>query len=89
MHQLYPLSEIAELIGRNMSARQLAMADGVDSSLTSTREAVLRVDTLDTVSRVDILDKSELPTSSTTLTRCNGRRSQEVLPDLFGQILAN
>jgi hypothetical protein len=64
---------------RNMSARQLAMADSVDGCLTSTRKAVLRVDALDTVSRIYILDNSELPAGSTTLTRCDGRRSQEVL----------
>ena len=58
------------------------MANGVDSCLTSCSETELAVNTLDTVGRVDVLDKCELPAGSTTLAGGDGRGSQEVLPDL-------
>lgn len=58
------------------------MANGVDSCLASCSETELAVNTLDTVGRVDVLDKGELPAGSTTLAGGDGRGSQEVLPDL-------
>ena len=66
-----------------MSARDLAMADTVNGSLASSCKTVLGGNTLDTVSRVDVLDKSDLPASSSTLAGGNGRGGQEVLPDLL------
>jgi hypothetical protein len=65
-----------------MGTRDSAVADIIDSSLTGTLEAVLRIDTLDTVSGVDVLDKGELPACGTTLAGGDGRRGQEVFPDL-------
>lgn len=62
------------------------MADTVNGSLASSRKAVLGVNALHTVSRVDVLDKSDLPASSTTLAGGDGRGSQEVLPDLLYQL---
>ena len=57
---------------------------GLLCSLESTRETELGVDTLDTVSGVDVLDKGELPAGGTTLAGSDGRGSKEVLPDLRG-----
>jgi hypothetical protein len=59
------------------------MTDTVNGSLASSRKAVLGGNTLHTVSRVDVLDKSNLPAGSTTLARGDGRGSQEVFPDLL------
>ena len=67
---------------RHMGARKAAMTNVVDSSLAGSSKAVLAVDTLDTVSRVDVLDKSNLPAGSATLAGSDGRGSEEVLPDL-------
>ena len=60
------------------------MANIVDSSLAGSSKTVLGVDALDTVSRVDVLDKGNLPAGSTTLAGSDGRGSEEVLPDLNG-----
>ena len=56
-----------------MSARHLAVANTVNGSLASSRKSVLGGDTLHTVSRVDVLDKSDLPASSSTLAGSDGR----------------
>lgn len=58
------------------------MSNMVNGSLASSSKAVLGGNTLHTVSRVNVLDKSDLPASSTTLAGGDGRGSQEVLPDL-------
>ena len=42
----------------------------------------LRRNALHTVSRIDILDQSDLVASRTTLSRHDGRVGKEVLPDL-------
>lgn len=70
-------------LGRDVSARDLAVTDAVNSSLASSCEAVLGGNALHTVSGVDVLDKSDLPASSSTLAGGDGRRGQEVLPDLL------
>ena len=69
---------------RHMGTRKAAMANVVDSSLAGSSKTVLGVDALDTVSRVDVLDKGNLPAGSTTLAGSDGRGSEEVLPDLDG-----
>lgn len=53
-----------------------------DGGLTGTGETELGLDALNTVGRVDVLDKGELPAGSTTLARGDGRSSQEVFPNL-------
>lgn len=67
-----------------MGARKAALANVVDSSLAGSSKTELGVDALDTVSRVDVLDKGNLPAGSTTLAGSDGRGSEEVLPDLNG-----
>lgn len=67
-----------------MGAREAALANVVDSSLAGSSKTELSVDALDTVSRVDVLDKGNLPAGSTTLAGSDGRGSEEVLPDLYG-----
>ena len=67
-----------------MGARKAALANVVDSSLAESSKTELGVDALDTVSRVDVLDKGNLPAGSTTLAGSDGRGSEEVLPDLNG-----
>jgi hypothetical protein len=52
-------------------------------SLESAAQAELRVDTLNTVGGVDVLDQHDLVASGTTLTRDDGGRGKEVLPDLY------
>ena len=69
---------------RHMGARKAALANVVDSSLAGSSKTELGVDALDTVSRVDVLDKGNLPAGSTTLAGSDGRGSEEVLPDLNG-----
>jgi hypothetical protein len=54
----------------------------VDGSLASTGETELRLDTLDTVGRVDVLDEGELPAGSPTLARGDSGGGKEVFPDL-------
>lgn len=66
----------------HVSARDAAVANGVDGSLASSGKAVLGVDTLNTVGGVDVLDEGNLPAGSTTLAGSDGGGSQEVLPDL-------
>jgi hypothetical protein len=56
-----------------MSAGHFVKASTIDGSLASSRKAVLGVDTLNTVSGVNVLDKSELPASSSTLPGGDGR----------------
>lgn len=51
------------------------MANIVDSCLASGIKTELVVDTLDTVGRVDVLDKGDLPAGSTTLAGGDGRSS--------------
>lgn len=67
-----------------MGAGKAALANVVDSSLARSSKTELGVDALDTVSRVDVLDKGNLPAGSTTLAGSDGRGSEEVLPDLDG-----
>lgn len=45
-------------------------------------EIELGGNTVDAVGRVDVLDQGNLPASSTTLARDDGRVRKEVLPDL-------
>lgn len=63
-------------------ARDSTVANVVDGSLTGSGETVLRVDALNTVSGVDVLDEGELPAGSTTLARGDGGGGEEVFPDL-------
>lgn len=65
-----------------MSARDAAVANVVNGCLAGSGKTVLRVDTLNPVSGVDVLDKGDLPAGSTTLAGSNGGGSKEVLPDL-------
>lgn len=65
-----------------MSAGNNAGSDVGDGSFTGSSEAVLRVDALDTVGGVDVLNEGELPASGTALAGGNGRVGKEVLPDL-------
>lgn len=60
-------------------------ASAVNGILASLGEAVLGGDTLNTVGRVDVLDKGELPAGGTTLAGGDGGGSKEVLPDLIQQ----
>lgn len=53
----------------------------VNSGLASASEAELVVNTLNTVSGVDVLDEGKLPAGSTTLAGGDGGSSKEVLPD--------
>lgn len=51
-------------------------------SCHSAEQSVLVVNTLDTVSRVDVLDESDLEAGGTTLAGDDGGVSKEVFPDL-------
>jgi len=51
-------------------------------SLKRTMEAVLAVDALDTMGRVDVLDHSDLIASSAALAGDDGGIGQEEFPDL-------
>lgn len=75
---------LAHLFGnsRHVSARDAAVANGVNGGLAGSGEAVLRVNTLNTVGGVDVLDEGDLPAGSTTLAGSDGGGSKEVLPDL-------
>lgn len=55
----------------------------LDGSLTGTGKTELGLDALNTVGGIDILDEGELPAGGTTLAGGDGRRSKEVLPDLW------
>lgn len=46
-------------------------------------QPVVGVDALDTMRRVDVLDKGDLVASRGSLAGDDGRRSEEVLPDLM------
>ena len=67
---------------RHVSTRDAAVANGVNRGLAGSSEAILRVDTLNTVGGVDVLDEGDLPAGSTTLAGSDGGSSKEVLPDL-------
>lgn len=67
---------------RNVRAGNDAVANTLSGGLASAREGELGVDTLNAVSRVDVLDEGELPACGGTLARNDGRGSKEVLPDL-------
>lgn len=58
----------------------------LDGSLTGTGKTELGLDALNTVGRVDVLDKGELPAGGTTLAGGNGGSSKEVLPDLLNEV---
>ena len=60
---------------------EFALLRGLGSS-QRTREVELVVDALDTVSRVDVLDQSDLEASGGALAGDDGRVREEVLPDL-------
>lgn len=68
--------------------RSLGLVRGEDSlcdvlcSVKSARETELGVNTLDTVSRVDVLNHGDLVASGGTLTGDDGRVGKEVFPDL-------
>lgn len=68
--------------------RSLGLGRGEDSlcdvlcSLESARETELSVNTIGTVSRVDVLDHGDLVASGGTLARDDGRVGKEVFPDL-------
>lgn len=70
----------------DVSAGQSAVGT-VNGGLASSGETELSGNTLDTVSRIDVLDQSELPAGSTTLAGSDGGGSQEVLPDLQNVML--
>lgn len=55
------------LLGLNVGAGNLAIANIVNSCLASTREAILRWDALDTVRGVDVLHEGQLPARGTAL----------------------
>lgn len=76
----FQVSDLQVLLD-DVSAGQGAIGT-VDGGLASSGETELGGDALDTVSRVDVLDQSELPASGTTLAGGDGGGSQEVLPDL-------
>jgi hypothetical protein len=61
--------------------REALLASGL-AGVKCTLQAKLAVNTLNTVGGVDVLDKSDLVASSTTLARCDSAVSEEVLPDL-------
>jgi len=65
-----------------VSARDAAVANVVNGGLAGSGKTVLRVDTLNTVGGVDVLDESDLPAGSTTLAGSDSGGSKEVLPDL-------
>ena len=46
------------------------------------RQVVLRIDAVDAVCGVEVLDERDLEASSGTLARSNGGGGEEVLPDL-------
>lgn len=75
---------LVHLLGnsRHVSARDAAVANIVNGGLAGSGEAVLRVDTLNTVGGVDVLDEGDLPAGSTTLAGSDGGGSQEVFPNL-------
>jgi hypothetical protein len=68
--------------GRDMGLGESAVTHVVDGGLTGALEAVLGVNTLNTVGGVDVLDEGQLPAGSASLAGGDGRVGQEVLPDL-------
>lgn len=64
-----------------LATRERVLA-GLLASLQRTAETIGVVDTLNTVSRVDVLDESDLVASSGTLAGNDGAVSEEELPDL-------
>lgn len=65
-----------------MGLGESAMAHVVNGGLAGALEAVLGVNTLNTVRGVDVLDEGQLPAGSASLAGDDGRVCQEVLPDL-------
>lgn len=57
------------------------LASGL-ASLKSALQSELRWDALDTVRRIDVLDKRDLVACRTTLARDDGAVREEVFPDL-------
>jgi hypothetical protein len=58
------------------------VANVVDGSLARRGQTVLRVDALNPVGGVDVLDKRDLEAGRATLAGGDGRVSQEIFPDL-------
>lgn len=65
-----------------MGTRKATMANIVNRGLAGSSDAVLGVNSFDTVGGVDVLDKGNLEAGSTTLAGSDSRRSEEVFPDL-------
>ena len=58
---------------RNMSTRDATIAHIVNAGLAGSGEAVLAVDTFNTVGGVDVLDEGDLEAGSTTLAGGDSR----------------
>ena len=58
------------------------MTNLLNSILACTSETKLGRDSFNTVRRVNVLDKRDLPASSSTLARGDDRGGQEIFPDL-------
>jgi hypothetical protein len=65
-----------------VSAWNRAVANIRGSGFSGAGETVLAVDALDTMGRVDVFDKGDLPAGSTTLAGGDGGIGEEVFPDL-------
>lgn len=63
-------------------------ASAVDGALASSSKTELSSDTLNTVGRVDVLNKGKLPAGGTTLAGSDSGGSKEVLPDLIRDIIS-
>lgn len=62
--------------------QQLSTTNILDAGLAGASKAELGRNTLNAVSRVDVLDHGDLPAGSTSLTGSDGRVGKEVFPDL-------
>lgn len=71
-----------------LEVRQPVLASSL-ARLQGAQETVLRLDTLDAVDAVEVLDANNLEAGGTGLAGGNGSGSQEVLPDLKDIVLAN
>jgi hypothetical protein len=65
-----------------MGLGENAVAHVLNGGLAGALEAILGVNSLNTVGGVDVLDEGQLPAGSASLAGDDGRVGQEVLPDL-------
>jgi hypothetical protein len=75
-------ARVSPLSLSNVSAGNRAVTNICGSGFPGAGETVLAVDALNTVGRVDVFDKSNLPAGSPTLAGGDGGVGKEVFPDL-------